>query len=688
MIIQNVTIADPSYPEMFEGHICIQDGKIIKIIRKENEKEAQKFLEEYQDDQIIDGTGLMASPGLVDVHVHFRDPGFTYKEDIITGAAAAAKGGFTTVVLMANTKPVVDNADTLQYVLEKGKETGIHVKSCCAVTKGLAGKELADMKALSKAGAAGFTDDGVPILDEQLLRTAMQRAAECNKPISLHEENPAFIQNNGVNAGTAAAHYGIGGSDRKAEINLVERDIQIALETGADLNVQHISTKEAVELVREGRKKGNNIHAEATPHHFTLTQDAVIEYGTMAKMNPPLRTEEDRLAIIEGLKDNTIELIATDHAPHAKEEKEKPITEAPSGIVGLETAFALGYTKLVLEGHLTVLELLEKMSLNPAKLYGLPSGGLKEGEPADLFLWNKDKKWKVESFASKSWNSPFIGWELQGAVEYTICDGNVIYMEEKMTKRKEQAKVLNQKKLSEGIYDMWIETSLAKQAKCGQFISVYPKNESTLLPRPISICEVNNEKTALRIVYRIAGKGTHEFSEYQAGDSISILGTLGNGFPIEEATGKNVFLIGGGIGIPPMLQTAKEIEGNKTVLVGYRDENLFLADELAQYGEVVVATEDGSKGVKGNVMDAIREKELSADIIFACGPMPMLRAIKEYAKKHQIKAYISLEERMACGVGACLGCVAKTKEIDSHSHVHNARICTDGPVFEAGEVEI
>lgn len=255
-------------------------------------------------------------------------------------------------------------------------------------------------------------------------------------------------------------------------------------------------------------------------------------------------------------------------------------------------------------------------------------------------------------------------------------------------KKKEQAKVLSQQKLSEGIYDMWIETSLAKQAKCGQFISIYPKNQSTLLPRPISICEVNSEKTAFRIVYRIAGKGTNEFSVYQAGESISVLGTLGNGFPISEAEGKKVFLIGGGIGIPPMLQTAKDMNADKTILVGYRDENLFLADELSQYGAVVVATEDGSKGVKGNVMDAIREKNLSADMIFACGPMPMLRAIKKYAEENNIKAYISLEERMACGVGACLGCVAKTKEIDHHSHVHNARICTDGPVFEAGEVDI
>lgn len=255
-------------------------------------------------------------------------------------------------------------------------------------------------------------------------------------------------------------------------------------------------------------------------------------------------------------------------------------------------------------------------------------------------------------------------------------------------KEKQNAKVLSQKEIAPQIYDMWIETSLAAQAKPGQFICVYPKDRSTLLPRPISICEVREDKAALRIVYRIAGQGTAEFSAYQAGDTIAVLGTLGNGFPWQEAEGKKVFLMGGGIGVPPILELAKEMNADKQIVVGYRDEKLFLRDDLAKYGTVYVATEDGSAGTKGNVMDAIFENALEADMIYACGPMPMLRAIKQYAAEHQIKAYISLEEHMACGVGACLGCVVKTKEIDHHSHVHNARICTDGPVFEAEEVEI
>ena len=255
-------------------------------------------------------------------------------------------------------------------------------------------------------------------------------------------------------------------------------------------------------------------------------------------------------------------------------------------------------------------------------------------------------------------------------------------------KKKQIATVVEQKQLAEGIFDMWLATDLAQDAYAGQFIGVYPEDKSTLLPRPISICEVNKEENKLRIVYRVAGKGTEEFSRYEAGKQVPVLGVLGNGFPVEEGKGKKVFLMGGGIGIPPMLQLAKELDAKNQIIVGYRDNQLFLKEDLAQYGEVYVATEDGSVVTKGNVMNAIEENALEADVIFACGPMPMLRAIKGYAEKKGIPAYISLEERMACGVGACLGCVCKTTKKDHHSHVNNARICTDGPVFLAEDVDI
>lgn len=293
-----------------------------------------------------------------------------------------------------------------------------------------------------------------------------------------------------------------------------------------------------------------------------------------------------------------------------------------------------------------------------------------------------------------------------------------------MNKKKETAVVSGQRQIAEGIYDMWIKTDLAAAAKPGQFLMVYPRGAATLLPRPISICEVRRDENRLRIVYRVAGKGTAEFASYREGESISVMGTLGNGFPLEEAAGKRVFLMGGGIGIPPMLGLAQALaDGRRAAggesadaakesgqaaddstrekkadgqaapisvhaVLGYRDSALFLKEEFERRANVAVATEDGSVGTKGNIMDAVRENALTADVIYACGPMPMLRAVKQYASEAGIPAYISLEERMACGVGACLGCVCKTKQVDAHSHVKNARVCTEGPVFLAEDVEI
>lgn len=256
-------------------------------------------------------------------------------------------------------------------------------------------------------------------------------------------------------------------------------------------------------------------------------------------------------------------------------------------------------------------------------------------------------------------------------------------------KKKVTALVLSQTTIATDIYDMWIETKLAQDALPGQFVCIYPKDKSTLLPRPISICEVDKNTNKIRIVYRIAGKGTLEFSQYKRGDNIEILGTLGNGFPISEVSiDQNVILIAGGIGIPPMLELSKQVNGNQSIVLGYRNQQLFLKEELEKNGKVYIATEDGSVGTKGNVMDAISEHNVEGTIIFACGPMPMLRAIKQYAQVHKIKAYLSLEERMACGVGACLGCVCKTGKKDHHSNVNNTRICTDGPVFLADDVLI
>ena len=377
--------------------------------------------------EVIDATGLVVAPGLVDAHVHFRDPGFTYKEDIESGARAAAKGGVTTVICMANTKPAVDNIETLKYIQEKGEKTGIHVLQTATVTKGMQGKELVDMEALANAGAAGFTDDGLPIMDEAILHEAMLKAAELDLPVSLHEEDPLFIKQPGVNMGKVSKELDYGGASRTAEDVMVARDCALALDTGASVCIQHISSKNSVAYVKTAKALGADVHAEATPHHFTLTEDAVKTYGTNARMNPPLRTEEDRAAIIEGIADGTIDMIVTDHAPHSKEEKDQPLAKAPSGITGLETSLALGIRSLVMPGHISLIKLIELMSKNPAEFYRMVPGSVQPGAPADLVIFSETELWKVESFASKAVNSPFLNWELPGKIYYTVCNGKIVY---------------------------------------------------------------------------------------------------------------------------------------------------------------------------------------------------------------------------------------------------------------------
>ena len=424
MIIKNGIVADPASGLYEQMDILVKDGKIVKIAP---DISCASDTAATEKGEIIDASGMIVGPGLIDTHVHFRDPGFTYKEDIHTGSLAAAKGGFTTIVCMANTKPTVDNVDTLSYVLDKGAQTGIHVLSAAAVTKGLGGTELVDMEALAKAGAAGFTDDGIPIMDEKILVQAMEKAKELDLPVSLHEEDPAFIASPGVHQGEVSRQLGYGGASRTAEDVMVARDCALALHTGAAVCIQHISSKNAVEYVRTAKKLGADVHAEATPHHFTLTDKAVLEYGTLARMNPPVRTEEDRLKIIEGIKDGTIDMIVTDHAPHSTEEKARPMESAPSGITGLETSLGLGIKSLVQPGHISLMKLMECMSRNPMEFYRRKPVGIAPGNPADIVIFGENEKWLVDHFASKAVNSPFLGWELPGKVHFTICDGKIVY---------------------------------------------------------------------------------------------------------------------------------------------------------------------------------------------------------------------------------------------------------------------
>ena len=425
ILIKNGRVIDPAKGTDDVMDMVIDGGKI---------KAMGHYPENGEYETVIDASGLTVGPGLIDVHVHFRDPGLTYKEDIGTGAAAAKKGGFTTVVTMANTKPPVDSEETVRYVLEEGKKTGIHVLPAACVSVGMKGQELTDMDALKAAGAVGFTDDGIPLMDQKLVRQAMLKAKELDVPLSFHEEDPAFISENGIHAGEAAKALGIQGSPALAEDALVARDCMLALHTGASVNIQHISSANSVRMVKLAKELGADVTAEVTPHHFTLTESAVLEHGAMAKMNTPLRTEKDRLGIIEGIRDGSIDMIATDHAPHSAEEKAvEPVWKAPSGIIGLETALALAVTNLVKPGHLTMVQLMEKMSLNPAKLYRFDKGSVAEGADADLVIFDENERWTVteDDIASKSHNTPFIGAELYGRVKYTICGGRIVYEDKK-----------------------------------------------------------------------------------------------------------------------------------------------------------------------------------------------------------------------------------------------------------------
>ncbi|HPB79263.1 MAG TPA: dihydroorotase [Sedimentibacter sp.] len=416
MIIKSGRILDPQSKVDEVADILIEEGIITKIHKNINIKK----------DEVINAEGKIIAPGLIDVHVHFREPGFEYKEDILSGSKAAARGGFTTVVCMANTSPAVDNIETLKYINDMKENLPINILQTAAVTKGLKGTEIVNMEELKKYGAVGFSDDGFPIRDANIVLDAMLEAKRLNLPISFHEEDPCFIDSPGINEGKISEKLGIKGASHLAEDVMVARDCIIALETGAKVNFQHISSGLSVDIIRWAKSMGANISAEASPHHFSMTEDDILQFNTNAKMNPPLRTENDRIKLIEGLKDGTIDIIATDHAPHSNEEKNREFKKAPSGIIGLETALSVGITYLVKNKHLTVMQLLEKLTVNPAKLYNLQTG-IKEGNKCDLVIFDIDERWIANEFYSKSRNSPFIGRELCGKVKYTICNGKVVY---------------------------------------------------------------------------------------------------------------------------------------------------------------------------------------------------------------------------------------------------------------------
>lgn len=417
MLIKNIRLIDPASKRDEVVDILIED-KIIKSIGKNIN---------IEDKDIIDGKNLIISPGFIDVHVHFRDPGQEYKEDLTTGSQAAAAGGYTSVICMANTKPVMDNENLIKDFVKRAKEQIINVYTVSSLTKGMKGQELVDMEKVLEAGALAFSDDGIPNTRNDIVLAALEKAKELDSLISFHEEDPSLNKGNGVNHGKVAAEMGLYGAPAISEEIMVLRDCYFAYKTGAKVNIQHISAAGSLDIIREYKKLGAKVYCEVTPHHFSSTEDLVREKASFAKMNPPLRTEEDIQAIIKALKDGTIDFIATDHAPHSSEEKNQEFTKAPSGIIGLETALGLGITNLVRENKLSLMELLEKLTINPAKLYKLQTGRIKEGLPADLVIFDENEEYTVEKFKSKSSNSPYIGKKLYGKVKYTICNGKIVY---------------------------------------------------------------------------------------------------------------------------------------------------------------------------------------------------------------------------------------------------------------------
>lgn len=421
LLIKNGRVMDPKSGLDQVCDVLVEGKKIVKI--------GQNL--EAADAQVLDASGLVVAPGLVDIHVHFREPGQTHKEDIHTGALAAAAGGFTTVVMMANTNPTISTVETLREVLESASRENIHIKSVATITENFDGQHLTDFKALLAAGAVGFSDDGIPLTNAGIVRQALIEARKNDTFISLHEEDPNLNGILGFNEHIAKEHFHICGATGVAEYSMIARDVMIAYDAKAHVHIQHLSKAESVKVVEFAQKLGAQVTAEAAPQHFSKTEALLLTKGSNAKMNPPLRLESDRLAVIEGLKSGVISVIATDHAPHHADEKNvEDITKAPSGMTGLETSLSLGLTYLVEAGHLSLMELLEKMTVNPASLYDFNAGFLAEEGPADITIFDpKADRLVSDHFASKAANSPFVGEELKGQVKYTICDGEIVFQD-------------------------------------------------------------------------------------------------------------------------------------------------------------------------------------------------------------------------------------------------------------------
>lgn len=420
ILIKNGRIINPADGMDKVSDMLVEDGIVKEISQNIN----------TSADKVIDANKMWVTPGFIDLHVHLREPGFEHKETIATGSRAAAAGGYTTVCCMPNTKPVTDSIEVVEYIRIEAEKNGVvNVLPIGAITKGQEGNELADIEGMYKAGICAISEDGKSVMNAQLLKEAMIKAKELNIPVLSHCEDKSLVKGGCMNEGAHCDSLGLKGISNDSEDVIVARDIVLAESTGAKLHLCHMSTKGSIELLNEAKKRGVNVTGEITPHHFTLSDEAVDGKDTNTKMNPPLRSKDDVEAMRKALKDGIADTISTDHAPHSAEEKAKDYQAAPFGIVGSETSFALSNSVLVEEGYLTPSALIEKMSYNPAKILGIDKGDISVGKAADITITNPEKVFKIdkEKFYSKGKNTPFDGYEVKGSVEYTIVGGRIVF---------------------------------------------------------------------------------------------------------------------------------------------------------------------------------------------------------------------------------------------------------------------
>ncbi len=645
--------------------VAVADGRIVSVAPTLDRKGREKI--ELKDRLLV--------PGFVDVHVHLREPGFSYKETIRTGTEAAAAGGYTAVMPMPNLNPVPDCLEHLREELAAiGRDAQVRVLPYGAITCGERGEALADLAAMAPY-VAGFSDDGRGVQSDDRMREAMREAKRLDRPIVAHCEVNDLLRGGCIHDGVWARDHGFPGICSESEWRQIERDLRLVEETGCRYHVCHISTRESVELIRRAKAKGLPVTCETGPHYLVLCDEDLRDEGRF-KMNPPIRSRADRDALVAGLLDGTIDCIATDHAPHSAEEKAKGLRGSAMGVVGLETAFPILYTYLVEPGLVPLETVLDRLIVRPRRIFGLPGGRIAPGEPADLTVLNLRSPHTVdpETFRSKGRATPFAGMHVSASVDKTFCAGELVWDRDERVAEVSMT-LLAKRPLTADVWELTFAGDTSAIARPGQFVNIAV--EGCFLRRPISVCAWCDGQ--LTLICRAQGAGTRALCDAAPGTAFDMLVGLGNGYDVAKATEKTV-LVGGGVGVPPLYALAEALcrrGAPPTVALGFNTAaDCFYEEEFQALGcRVLVSTVDGSRGEKGFVTALVEKTD--CDYAFCCGPEPMLQAV--YNLPQLQGGQFSFEERMGCGFGACMGCTCRTK-------YGSKRICKDGPVLEKEEI--